>query len=108
MRKVWYRKFDGWWYLTLTEAGSRRQIKLLKAPNDKPSRTLAERQAVQELAARQPADGSTAMNRGTASWTTAYFAANQLTPVVNRWYSSRTKARMAQPMWLRWPRAERM
>src|SRR5262245_61665460 len=34
-------------------------------------------------------------------------ASNQLTPVVKRWYSSRTSARMAQPMWLRCARAAR-
>lgn len=53
MQKVWHRKFDGWWYLTLSEAGSRQQIKLVKGSNDKDTKVAAERQAVQELALRQ-------------------------------------------------------
>jgi hypothetical protein len=47
--------FDGWWYVTLTEGGTRPLMKLLKAPNDKVSKALAERREIQELAARQQA-----------------------------------------------------
>jgi hypothetical protein len=55
MQKVWYRRFDGWWYLTISEGGSRRQVKLDKGSNDKETKAAAEHQAVQELAARQHA-----------------------------------------------------
>ena len=69
MRKVWHRKFDGWWYLTLTENNTRRQIKLVKAPDDKPSKAAAERQAIHELAARQHAcDGG---DPAAPAWATA-------------------------------------
>jgi integrase len=71
MHKVWHRTFDGWWYVTLTEGGTRRQIKLVKAPNDKASKAAAERLAIQELAARQPADGQPPDDRGVPSWATA-------------------------------------
>lgn len=71
MHKVWHRAFDGWWYVTLTEGGTRRQIKLLKAPNDKDSKALAERQAIQELAARQHADERSAAEPGVPTWATA-------------------------------------
>lgn len=71
MHKVWHRKFDGWWYVTLTEGGARRQIKLLKAPNDKESKNAAERQAIQELAARQHADETAAPEPGVPTWATA-------------------------------------
>lgn len=55
MQKVWYRRFDGWWYLTISEGGSRRQVKLVKGSNDKETKAAAEHQGVQELAARQHA-----------------------------------------------------
>ncbi len=69
MQKVWHRAFDGWWYLTLTEAGSRRQIKLVKGPDDKDTKAAAERQAVQELALRQHAEETG--GEKVPSWATA-------------------------------------
>lgn len=44
MQKVWRRQFDGWWYLTLSEGGTRQQIKLVKGPNDRETKAAAERQ----------------------------------------------------------------
>ena len=73
MHKVWHRAFDGWWYVTLSQGGTRRQIKLLKAPNDKESKSLAERQAIQELAARQQPEESVP-DAGGPSWATAGLA----------------------------------
>lgn len=58
MQKVWRRQFDGWWYLTLSEGGTRQQIKLVKGPDDRETKAAAERQAVQALAARQHAEAS--------------------------------------------------
>lgn len=71
MHTVWHRAFDGWWYVTLTEGGRRRQIKLVKAPNDKDSKARAERQAIDELAARQHADETAADDPGVPAWATA-------------------------------------
>src|SRR5262245_51896032 len=68
MQKVWFRKFDGWWYLTLSEAGSRQQIKLVKGLDDKETKDRAERQAVQELAARQHVEDS---GEKAPAWATA-------------------------------------
>lgn len=69
MQKVWFRKFDGWWYLTLKEGGTRLQIKLVKGPDDKETKIKAEKQAIQELAARQHADDRE--DKSTPAWTTA-------------------------------------
>jgi integrase len=70
MQKVWHRAFDGWWYLTLTEGGSRRQLKLVKGPNDKDTKAAAERLAVQELALRQQ-PGDEAGGDCAPAWATA-------------------------------------
>jgi hypothetical protein len=55
MHKVWHRKHDGWWYVTIRQAGQRQQIKLLKGPADGATHKLAEQQMIQELAQLQPA-----------------------------------------------------
>jgi integrase len=68
MQKVWHRQFDGWWYLTLREAGGRKQIKLVKGPDDRETKAVAERQAVQELAARQHVEDA---GESAPSWATA-------------------------------------
>lgn len=69
MRKVWHRTFDGWWYLTLSEGGSRRQIKLVKGPDDRETKAAAERQAIGELAARQHAENTD--DSSAPAWATA-------------------------------------
>jgi hypothetical protein len=70
MQKVWHRAFDGWWYLTLREAGGRKQLKLLKGPADKDTKAAAERLAVQELALRQTA-ADEAVGDHAPAWATA-------------------------------------
>ena len=50
MKKVWFRKQTGWWYASIKEGGTYRQFKLVKAPNDKDGRKLAEAQLIQEFA----------------------------------------------------------
>jgi hypothetical protein len=52
MQKVWHREFDGWWYATIRESGARKQLKLVKAPDTKDGKQLAEKQLIQELAVR--------------------------------------------------------
>lgn len=49
MLKVWHRKHDGWWYVTLSESGGRKQIKLVKAPDDREGKKKAEAQLLVEL-----------------------------------------------------------
>ena len=53
MQKVWHRKQTGCWYASIKEGGTYRQVKLVKAPNDKHGEKLAEAQLVQELAVKQ-------------------------------------------------------
>jgi integrase len=52
VQRVWHRSFDGWWYATVRENGTRRQLKLLKAPDTAEARKLAEEQLVRELSQR--------------------------------------------------------
>lgn len=53
MQKVWFRKQTGWWYATVRESGGRKQIKLVKAPDSREGRRLADQQLLQELAHKQ-------------------------------------------------------
>jgi hypothetical protein len=53
IQKIWHRQFDIWWYLTLRSASGRKEIKLVKVPDDRETKAAAEQQAVQEFAARQ-------------------------------------------------------
>jgi integrase len=50
MQKVWFRKQTGWWYATVRKDGARQQLPLVKAPNDRAGKKLAEEQLVRELA----------------------------------------------------------
>jgi integrase len=52
MQKVWYRKSKQCWFATITEGGRQQQIRLVKAPNDRDGKKLAEKQLIDELAAR--------------------------------------------------------
>jgi hypothetical protein len=40
MQKVWYRASKNAWYATILEGGRQKQVRLLKAPNDKHGRRL--------------------------------------------------------------------
>lgn len=64
MQKVWFRKQTGWWYASIKESGTYQQIKLVKAPDDKDGKKLAEAQLVQELASKQHADQAPPGNTG--------------------------------------------
>jgi integrase len=70
MQKVWFRSFDGWWYATLKEGGVRKQIKLLKAPDTRDGRKLAEGQLVRELGARDYSQAKAADDPAVAPWLT--------------------------------------
>jgi len=52
MQKVWHRKHDSWWYATVRESGARKQYKLIKGPNDREHRKLAEKELIRVLADR--------------------------------------------------------
>ena len=49
MQRIWYRKNESAWYLTVRQQGKQKQIRLLQAPNDKEGRKQAEQKAIQEL-----------------------------------------------------------
>jgi integrase len=51
MHKVWFRKYDGWWYATLKQEGRQHQLKLVKAPHTADGRKQAEAQLLDELKA---------------------------------------------------------
>ncbi len=51
-QKIWYRKGEGAWFLTIRENGRQKQIRLLNAPNTKDTREQAEQLAIHELASR--------------------------------------------------------
>lgn len=72
MQKVWFRKQTGWWYASVKEAGSYHQLKLVKAPNTRDGKLLAEAQLVQELAARQHAadTAEAGADVGSVGWVT--------------------------------------
>lgn len=53
MKKVWYRKGEGNWYATFRENGRRRQVLLVKAPNGREGKKLAEQQLMEELSAKK-------------------------------------------------------
>jgi integrase len=53
MQKIWFRKGEAAWYLTVRENGKQKQIRLIAAPNNKDGRKLAERQAIAELSTRK-------------------------------------------------------
>ena len=57
MKKVWFRESEGNWYVTVRENGRRRQLLLVKAPNTRDGKKLAESQLVDELAARKHQEG---------------------------------------------------
>ena len=65
MQRIWYRKAESSWFLTVRENGRQKQLRLLRGPNDKETRRKAEEAAVRELATR-PADSTPA----TAAWIT--------------------------------------
>ena len=52
MQKVWHRKHDSWWYATVRESGVRKQYKLIKGPDDREHRKLAEKELIKVLADR--------------------------------------------------------
>lgn len=56
MKNVWFRESEGNWYVTLRENGRRRQVLLVKAPNTRDGKKLAESQLLEELAARKYQD----------------------------------------------------
>jgi integrase len=64
MKNVWYRVSEGNWYATLRENGRRRQVLLVKAPNTREGKKLAEDQLLEELSARKYQDDGPA----THSW----------------------------------------
>jgi integrase len=70
MQKVWFRSFDGWWYATLREGGVRKQIKLLKAPDSRDGRKLAEDHLVRELGDRDYSQAKAAHDPAVAPWIT--------------------------------------
>ena len=70
MQKVWFRTNDGWWYATLREDGRRAQIRLVKAPDDRHGKKLAEDQLLQELAARNYSQQQAADEPLSPSWLT--------------------------------------
>jgi integrase len=53
MKNVWYRASEGNWYVTFRENGRRRQVLLVKAPNTREGKKLAEEQLVEELSTRK-------------------------------------------------------
>jgi len=53
MQKIWFRKAQSAWYLTIKENGQQKQIRLLMAPNAREGRQKAEEIAIQELATRK-------------------------------------------------------
>src|SRR5207248_3085763 len=64
MKNVWFRESEGNWYVTLRENGRRRQVLLVKAPNTRDGKKLAENRLLEELSARKyQEDGS-----ATHSW----------------------------------------
>jgi hypothetical protein len=65
MQKIWYRKGEGAWFLTVRENGRQKQIRLLNGPNTKDTRERAEQLAVQEHASRLQQPSTPA-----ASWIT--------------------------------------
>ncbi len=67
MQKVWFRKSIGCWYATFTTNDGQQQMKLLKGPNDRAHRKLAEQKLLDELKAR-PA--SRANSRKAPDWLT--------------------------------------
>jgi integrase len=52
MQRVWYRKSKNAWFAYISEGGTRKQLRLLQAPNDRHGKKLAEAQLLKELAAR--------------------------------------------------------
>jgi site-specific recombinase XerD len=52
MKKPWFRNQTGWWYVSIRNGSSYDQVKLVKAPNTKEGKKLAEEELIQELAAR--------------------------------------------------------
>jgi integrase len=53
MQKIWYRKGESAWFLTIKENGKQKQLRLLRGPNDRDTRKKAEGLAIQELANRK-------------------------------------------------------
>ena len=49
MQKVWHRAHDSWWYATIRESGIRKQLKLIKGPDDPTHRKLAEQELIRHL-----------------------------------------------------------
>jgi len=91
VKKVWFRKQTGWWCASIKEGGTYRQFKLVKAPNDKDGRKLAEAQLIQELAAKQPAeDGDPAPGWMTVAHVLNAFlkhSQGEHEPATARWYA---------------------
>jgi len=54
MQKVWYRAATRSWYATFVTGGRQTQRKLLKGPNDKAHKKLAEQKMLDELKVRPP------------------------------------------------------
>lgn len=91
MQRVWFRSQIGWWYASIKEGGTYKQFKLVKAPNDKDGRKLAEAQLIRELAARNPSDDPAS---GHGWMTVAHvlnaflkFSQAEHEPDTARWYS---------------------
>jgi hypothetical protein len=53
VQRVWFRSQIGWWYASVKEGGTYKQFKLVKAPNDRAGRKLAEAQLIQECRRRR-------------------------------------------------------
>lgn len=70
MQKVWFRVQTGWWYASLKEAGTYRQIKLVKAPDSREGRKLAEDELVRELSDRNYSQQRAAEEPSLQSWLT--------------------------------------
>ena len=52
MQRIWFRKSESAWYLTVQENGKQKQLRLLRDGNTKEDRRKAEEMAIQELANR--------------------------------------------------------
>lgn len=92
MQKVWHRTQTGWWYASIKEGGTYQQVKLVKAPNDKDGKKLAEAQLVQELALKQHTQETEP--RESVGWVTVAHVVNaflkhchaEFEPPTARWY----------------------
>lgn len=92
MQKVWYRTSKQAWFATILEGGRQKQIRLLKATNDKHGRRMAEDLLLKELAARDYSAEKEADATTVPSWATVRHVVDAFFKYSRREHAAETAA----------------